>query len=63
MSDGSDVRIAVDPVCGMKVEEGMSPSTNRDGRTFHFCGERCRERFLSDGFVAKFEETSGGFRG
>src|SRR6516165_5182772 len=40
---------AVDPVCGMKVD----PSTARhkiehDGKTFYFCSERCRTKFVDD---------------
>src|SRR6516165_7413064 len=40
---------AVDPVCGMKVD----PSTARNkiehnGKTFYFCSERCRAKFVDD---------------
>jgi Cu+-exporting ATPase len=39
-----------DPVCGMSVVPGASKggSHEHDGRTFHFCGPKCREKFVSD---------------
>ncbi|MGN2252243.1 heavy metal translocating P-type ATPase [Frateuria sp. GZRe12] len=36
-----------DPVCGMTVDPAGTPHhADHDGRTYHFCGARCRERFL-----------------
>jgi len=45
-----------DPVCGIAVptRPGL-PSVELDGRTYVFCSERCRERFLADS-----EHFSGG---
>jgi xanthine dehydrogenase accessory factor len=38
--------LAVDPVCGMTVAAVAStPSLERDGKTFYFCGEGCRTEF------------------
>ncbi|MEM8948638.1 MAG: heavy metal translocating P-type ATPase [Pseudomonadota bacterium] len=38
-----------DPVCGMTVDPGRGkPVPDHDGRRYHFCAERCRERFLDD---------------
>lgn len=37
--------VAVDPVCGMSVEPENSLGIEHDGRAYHFCSERCRERF------------------
>jgi len=38
-----------DPVCGMEVDPAIGkPFADHDHRRFHFCAERCRERFLSD---------------
>jgi Cu+-exporting ATPase len=40
---------ARDPVCGMAVDPATAKhSTEHDGRTFHFCSARCRERFIAD---------------
>ena len=43
-----------DPVCGMAVDPAGTPHhANHAGRSYHFCGARCRERFLAmpDDFV------------
>jgi Cu+-exporting ATPase len=39
---------AIDPVCGMKVDPGKALGLEHDGRTYHFCNPRCRERFAAD---------------
>ncbi len=40
---------ALDPVCGMQVQTANAPaSADHDGRTFHFCSDRCQERFMAD---------------
>ncbi|MGN2247399.1 heavy metal translocating P-type ATPase [Frateuria sp. GZRR35] len=37
-----------DPVCGMAVDPASTPHhADHAGRTYHFCGARCRERFLA----------------
>ncbi|MGE0212392.1 MAG: heavy metal translocating P-type ATPase [Parvibaculaceae bacterium] len=37
-----------DPVCGMTVDpEAGKPIHEHDGRIFHFCGSRCREKFAA----------------
>ena len=40
---------AVDPVCGMTVDIGTAISTERDGRTYYFCCDHCRQKFLGGG--------------
>jgi Cu+-exporting ATPase len=41
--------MAIDPVCGMKVDPTASkPSFEHEGRIFHFCSGRCREKFAAD---------------
>jgi len=38
-----------DPVCGMSVDAAKTPHhAAHDGRDFHFCGARCRTRFVDD---------------
>ncbi|MCD1636443.1 heavy metal translocating P-type ATPase [Martelella mediterranea] len=38
-----------DPVCGMTVEpDAGKPSVEHDHRQFHFCSEKCRDRFAAD---------------
>ena len=41
--------MAIDPVCGMTVDESSGLVAERDGQTFHFCSEHCRREFLSGG--------------
>ena len=51
---------AIDPVCGMTVETETALHAERDGKTFYFCGEHCREKFLSNPNDANPEDKSGG---
>ena len=38
-----------DPVCGMTVDPESSPHcAEHDDRMYHFCGSRCRERFIAE---------------
>jgi Cu+-exporting ATPase len=46
--------MAIDPICGMTVDEGTAISAERGGEKFYFCCEHCRKRFLAtDALVAK----------
>jgi Cu+-exporting ATPase len=38
--------MAIDPICGMTVDEATAQSAERDGRTVYFCSEHCRQKFL-----------------
>lgn len=40
--------MAIDPICGMTVDEASARSGERDGKTFYFCSEHCRRTFLGD---------------
>jgi Cu+-exporting ATPase len=44
------VRLATDPVCGMKVDPASARGGSHDhaGETYWFCNPRCRERFAAD---------------
>lgn len=45
---GGGTGYAIDPVCGMQVRVADAPaSTAHDGRTYYFCADRCRERFMA----------------
>jgi Cu+-exporting ATPase len=39
-------RMAIDPICGMTVDESSPLRVERNGQTFYFCCERCRKKFL-----------------
>jgi P-type Cu+ transporter len=41
--------MAIDPVCGMEVDEQASSiQASHGGKTFHFCSQECKERFQSN---------------
>ena len=48
-----------DPICGMTVDEATAAHAERDGKTFYFCSDRCRQRFLSAPTDVKPEGKSG----
>lgn len=39
--------MAIDPICGMTVDEATSLRAEREGQTFYFCCEHCRQKFLN----------------
>ena len=41
--------MAIDPICGMRVEESTPLRAERAGKTFFFCCEGCRRKFLGGG--------------
>ena len=38
--------MAIDPICGMQVDEYHGLRAEKDGRTWYFCSEHCRAKFL-----------------
>ena len=40
--------MAIDPICGMKVEESTPYRAEKDGRMDYFCSENCRKKFTGD---------------
>jgi Cu+-exporting ATPase len=52
--------MTTDPICGMKVDEKSAMRAVRNGQTFYFCGDRCRQKFLSMPDAAKHEEKPQG---
>jgi Cu+-exporting ATPase len=49
-----------DPICKMTVDEATALSAERDGETFYFCSDHCRQKFLSAPAATKPEETPPG---
>jgi len=46
---GGGESYAIDPVCAMQVRLDDAPArTVHDGRTLHFCSDRCKEKFDAD---------------
>ncbi len=38
--------MATDPICGMQVDEGTDLKVERDGQTYYFCSDHCRQNFV-----------------
>jgi Cu+-exporting ATPase len=51
--------MARDPIRGMNVDKVTALHAERDGKTFYFCGEHCRQKFLATPPGAKPEGKSG----
>ena len=45
--------MAIDPICGMTVDEANALNAQRAGKTFYFCCEHCRQSFLASGQPAE----------
>lgn len=54
--------MAIDPVCGMKVDERKaSAKAEHNGQTYYFCSNGCRSAFEKD--PAKYVGKAGGGHG
>jgi len=51
--------VTKDPICGMTVDAATAIHTERDGKTFYFCGDHCRQKFLSAPAGARPDDKSG----
>jgi Cu+-exporting ATPase len=51
--------MAIDPICGMTVDEATALRAERDGKTYYFCHEHCRRKFLAGEGEAKQPHTHG----
>ena len=52
--------MAIDPICGMTVDESTPLRAERDGQTFYFCSDHCRQEFLSTAAPATPKATPHG---
>ena len=48
-----------DPVCGMTVDESSAIHAEREGKSFFFCSDSCRKKFLAEPAGVKPEGKSG----
>lgn len=39
--------MAIDPICGMTVSENTELKAERDGKTYYFCSDHCRTKFIA----------------
>ena len=51
--------MATDPICGMTVDEAEGLSAQRDGRTYYFCCDACRRKFLAGPAAAPVPASAG----
>lgn len=49
--------MAIDPICGMTVDESTTRRAERDGRTYFFCSDHCRQKFLAMKPAAEVEPS------
>ncbi len=48
-----------DPICGMTVDPSTALHAEHDGKTFYFCSDHCKQKFLSNPTGSKPEGKSG----
>ncbi|MFZ2280453.1 MAG: YHS domain-containing protein [Prosthecobacter sp.] len=51
--------VTKDPICGMTVDPATAIHAQRDGETFYFCSEPCRQKFLTSPAEASPDDKSG----
>ncbi len=47
-----------DPICGMNVDKATAPHVEQEGKSYYFCSDKCKQKFLSNAAV-KAEGKSG----
>lgn len=56
--------MAIDPVCGMEVDESSAQWTSEyEGKTYYFCAPGCKRSFDEDPEKYLSEEGRGGMHG
>jgi len=45
--------VTKDPIFGMTIDETTAFNAERNGKTFYFCSDRCRQKLLSKPVDAK----------
>ena len=40
--------MAIDPVCGMEVDEGTGIKAEKNGKFYYFCSEHCKKEFIGE---------------
>ncbi|HJQ78330.1 MAG TPA: heavy metal-binding domain-containing protein, partial [Lacipirellulaceae bacterium] len=50
--------MAIDPICGMTVDESSPLRAERGGHTYYFCSEHCRNKFVGQTESAKTVQSS-----
>ena len=56
--------MAIDPVCGMEVDESSAQWTSEyEGKTYYFCAPGCKRSFDNDPQKYLGQESEGGMHG
>jgi Cu+-exporting ATPase len=50
---------AKDPICGMNVDQATALHAERDDKTYYFCCDQCRQKFLATSAGEKPDGKSG----
>ncbi|MFU8831939.1 MAG: YHS domain-containing protein [Wenzhouxiangella sp.] len=51
---------ATDPICSMTVDTATALHAEVEGKTFYFCGEHCRTKFMAAPTGSKQIAKTGG---
>ena len=51
--------VTKDPICGMTVDPATAIRAERNGETFYFCGDQCRQKFVAMPAGVKPEGKAG----
>jgi len=49
--------VTKDPICGMTMDEATTLHAELDGKTFYFCSDFCRQKFLSTPTVPSWRKS------
>ena len=49
--------MAIDPVCGMQVDESTNFIAEHEGKTYYFCSENCLQKFLAKKKIEQTEDA------
>ena len=60
MPTKGSISVTKDPICGMTVDPATALHAERDGKTFYFCSDSCKQKFMSTPAGAKPKGKSGG---
>ena len=53
--------MAIDPVCGMEVDEKSNDKAEHKGTTYFFCSKECHDEFVAspEDYIGEEEEMTG----
>ena len=60
MNQSTGMNMAIDPICDMTVDQSSALRAERDGQTFYFCSDDCRQKFMKAAPTEQPEAKSWG---